>query len=117
MPVTDSSSSAVPWHTAYPAPDCEPTAISREDVLEMLKANDDEAGSGKDFVLVDLRRTDHEVHSLGLLHTSFAWVLMHAGRNYTWVHKSACADFIPYHSYFVRIVQDRRLAQHYMVLW
>jgi arsenical-resistance protein 2 len=61
MPVTDSSSSAAPWHAAYPAPEAEPVDISREDVLELLKASNDETGSGKNFVLVDLRRTDYEV--------------------------------------------------------
>ena len=57
---TDAGSLApAPWYVNYPAPKKEATAVSREDVLRMLC----DAGSGarKDFVLIDLRRNDHEV--------------------------------------------------------
>ena len=49
-----------PWHAAYPAPKTIASAISRETLLSwMLEGK----VAGKDFVLVDLRRTDYEVRS------------------------------------------------------
>lgn len=48
-----------PWHAAYPAPKTEAPSIKRDMVLEMLRKGNDVAG--KDFILVDLRRADHEV--------------------------------------------------------
>lgn len=48
-----------PWHAAFPAPkDVELGALSREEVLQMVKNADKGA---RDFVLVDVRRNDHEV--------------------------------------------------------
>ena len=47
-----------PWHAAYPAPEITAAAITRERLLSwMLEGK----RAGKDFVLVDLRRTDFEV--------------------------------------------------------
>jgi len=47
-----------PWHATYPAPKTTSAAIARESLLSrMLKGK----LAGKDFVLVDLRRTDFEV--------------------------------------------------------
>ncbi|KAK0743466.1 hypothetical protein B0T18DRAFT_329537, partial [Schizothecium vesticola] len=47
-------------HTAYPAPrNPEPAGLSREEVLAMLKV--ESSSSFRDFILVDLCRTDHEV--------------------------------------------------------
>lgn len=54
----------VPWHAAYPAPrKAEPLGATREEVLAMLKAQREAQNSGdkRDFLLVDLRRVDHEV--------------------------------------------------------
>lgn len=49
----------IPWHAAYPAPrNTNPDSVSRQDLLQWLEAGQE---SGKDFLLVDLRRTDHEV--------------------------------------------------------
>ncbi|KAL1841478.1 hypothetical protein VTJ49DRAFT_7033 [Mycothermus thermophilus] len=52
----------LPWHAAYPAPKNEAQGITREEVLAMLKAQlEKQKGSGPpDFLLVDLRRADHE---------------------------------------------------------
>ncbi len=48
-----------PWHSAYPAPrNPNPAAITRNELLRWLN---DGLVPGKDFVLVDLRRADHEV--------------------------------------------------------
>lgn len=48
-----------PWHAAYPVPEHQPGSLTRDEVLKWMK----EAGSvaEQDFVLVDLRRNDHEV--------------------------------------------------------
>ncbi|KAJ4989597.1 hypothetical protein SVAN01_04974 [Stagonosporopsis vannaccii] len=47
-----------PWHSAYPAPRNTPATIRREDVLNMIKQSAET--SSRDYVLVDLRRNDHE---------------------------------------------------------
>ena len=46
-----------PWYASYPEAQSKPDPISRSEVLEMLQNGKD----GERFVLVDLRRTDHEV--------------------------------------------------------
>jgi hypothetical protein len=48
-----------PWYAAYPQAQSSPEAISRGDLLALLKQNKED----KKIVLVDLRRTDYEVHS------------------------------------------------------
>ncbi|KAJ9150106.1 hypothetical protein NKR19_g5414 [Coniochaeta hoffmannii] len=56
---TQATATAPPsWHAAYPAPKTEAPSITREAVLEMLR--DSGNVPGKDLVLVDLRRVDHE---------------------------------------------------------
>ena len=48
-----------PWHAAYPSPrNKDPESISRADLLQRLQAGEK---PGVAFLLVDLRRTDHEV--------------------------------------------------------
>lgn len=47
-----------PWHAAYPTPrNANPDGLSPSQVLDLLQSE----GPGEDFILVDLRRTDHEV--------------------------------------------------------
>ncbi|KAM0332590.1 hypothetical protein ACHAQA_002874 [Verticillium albo-atrum] len=47
-----------PWHAAFPSPNHEPAALPASAVLALLK---EETGAApKDFILVDLRRNDHE---------------------------------------------------------
>jgi arsenical-resistance protein 2 len=48
-----------PWYAAYPAPERAAAAISRADVLQMLRTEQTDAG--RDLVLVDVRRNDFEV--------------------------------------------------------
>ncbi|PTB37390.1 uncharacterized protein TrAFT101_011115 [Trichoderma asperellum] len=49
----------LPWHAAFPSPrKQEPGAMTRGEVLKMMKDSGSEAG--KDYLLVDLRRTDHQ---------------------------------------------------------
>ena len=63
MASTESAAAAAappPWYAAYPAPrNKQPDAVTREEVLDMMKSG--LSISGKDFVLVDLRRADREV--------------------------------------------------------
>jgi arsenical-resistance protein 2 len=58
------ASTAAPWHAAYPAPERQPGSLTREEVLKLIKEVSSVAK--QDFVLIDLRRNDHEV-SLALL--------------------------------------------------
>ncbi|KAI9879094.1 MAG: hypothetical protein M1830_009613 [Pleopsidium flavum] len=47
-----------PWHSAYPTPkNPNPAAITRNELLQWLNEG---LTPGKDFVLVNLRRADHE---------------------------------------------------------
>jgi arsenical-resistance protein 2 len=57
-----STDAAKPWHAAYPSPlGKTPAAMTRQEVLNMIK--DSKNIAGKEYVLIDLRRTDHEVAS------------------------------------------------------
>ena len=49
----------LPWYAAYPSPrhDTSPS-ISRVEVLQLFR---DGQEAGRDFILIDLRRADHEV--------------------------------------------------------
>lgn len=102
MAIANSASSPAPWHAAYPAPrNSQPEAIRREDVLEIMKLGQNKAG--KDYVLVDLRRNDHEVnfyahihdHASNEAHNTVGW-------DYPRLDQSSRAELIPYHTYFVR---------------
>lgn len=47
------------WHDAYPQPrDGSPDTIQRDELLALIR---DGQKAGKDFLLVDLRRNDHQV--------------------------------------------------------
>lgn len=52
---------AQPWHTAYPTPKSTPPSVSKEEVLTWLREG---RQVGRDFVLVDVRRTDREVRAV-----------------------------------------------------
>lgn len=59
------SNTPPPWQAAYPVPKTTASSISKQDVLQFLEAG---AIPGKDILLVDLRRSDHEVkNSCGTL--------------------------------------------------
>ncbi|KAL1625198.1 hypothetical protein SLS56_007393 [Neofusicoccum ribis] len=54
----EGSSAEVPWYAAYPEPRTESLRrITREELLDRMKRGEK---SGKDFALVDVRRTDFE---------------------------------------------------------
>ncbi|KAF2009477.1 Rhodanese-like protein [Aaosphaeria arxii CBS 175.79] len=58
MTTENTATTPPPWHAAYPAPRNSPATISREEVLDMIKRSVETSTS--DYVLVDLRRNDHE---------------------------------------------------------
>lgn len=61
---------SVPWHAKYPAPvKKDPRLICRHEILDLLKSNPEK--EGRDFVLVDLRRADHEVSPIHLTRTLY----------------------------------------------
>ncbi|KAL3587732.1 hypothetical protein FPOAC2_13631 [Fusarium poae] len=53
---------AAPWHAAYPAPEHQPESLTREEVLKSMKEVSSVAK--QDFVLIDLRRNDHELYGV-----------------------------------------------------
>lgn len=55
-------SAELPWHAAYPAPRGAASSILREELLQWIREGKQ---AGKDFLLVDLRRTDYEVWVVG----------------------------------------------------
>lgn len=60
------ATAAQPWHAAYPQPrNSQPDKIDRADLLNRLK---DGQKPGADFLLIDLRRTDHEVNFIPSFH-------------------------------------------------
>lgn len=76
-----------PWHSVYPPPrDVELMSITREAMLQMMK--DSENVATKDFILIDLRRTDYEVRftfgnlqcrSVPMRSTSYKWQIWNGG--------------------------------------
>lgn len=54
-----SASEKQPWHAAYPAPTSTAVYLPQATALEWMESG--EKIVGRDFVLVDLRRNDHEV--------------------------------------------------------
>jgi hypothetical protein len=53
-----STQTEAPWYAAYPVAKSDPPGILRAELLQWFK---DGKEAGKDFALVDLRRTDYEV--------------------------------------------------------
>ncbi|KAF9774791.1 hypothetical protein IL306_007175 [Fusarium sp. DS 682] len=50
--------STAPWHAVYPAPEHQPGGLTRDEVLKLMK--EVSSVTEQDFVLIDLRRNDHE---------------------------------------------------------
>ncbi|KAL8929091.1 MAG: hypothetical protein Q9172_000634 [Xanthocarpia lactea] len=53
-----SQNTAPPWHDSYPPPKSVLSSIHRTELLHWFQEGEK---PGKDFILIDLRRTDHEV--------------------------------------------------------
>lgn len=62
--MADHTPKEVPWHAAYPAPNAVAPSLLRHELLQWFQ---DGKKAGKDFVLVDVRRTDFEVCRVYLL--------------------------------------------------
>lgn len=67
----DDSQPPPPWHAAYPPPqNSNPASISRAELLQLLLLHYSSDGhvnknqTKRNFVLIDLRRMDHEVSSI-----------------------------------------------------
>ncbi len=59
-----------PWHAAYPKPkNTSPDSISRSELLERLNRGKQ---PGRDFLLIDLRRNDHEVRYIATWTVTFS---------------------------------------------
>jgi len=103
------------WHASLPAPrNSTPDSISRDELLEMFSKKD---RSVKDFVLVDLRRTDYEVRASSLfsppssklqslehnmlMPTDELTYLCTTGRYNPRLYQPTCAISVPYHSELV----------------
>lgn len=56
--MADNTPKEVPWHAIYPTPKCVVPSLPRHELLQWFR---DGKKAGKDFVLVDVRRTDFEV--------------------------------------------------------
>jgi hypothetical protein len=51
-----------PWHEAFPSPVITAPTVSRAEVIEWIRERRAQGADAKvDYVLVDLRRADHEV--------------------------------------------------------
>jgi arsenical-resistance protein 2 len=59
MPDNETSQTEAPWYAAYPAAKLTAAPLSRSEVRLLLQ--DSESSGRKDFLLIDLRRNDHEV--------------------------------------------------------
>lgn len=77
----------VPWLAAYPLPKCtDQPSIPRTEILRLFQ---DGYKQGKDFVLIDLRRTDHNVTSTqGKIRHVINVLTCHIGGYYPRVHES-----------------------------
>jgi hypothetical protein len=64
-----------PWHAAYPDTKSIPSTMTRAELFDMMNSN---KKAGVDYVLVDLRRADHEVRRTGLK----IWIICHDADGY-----------------------------------
>lgn len=63
-----------PWHGAFPAVKCMPDRVTKEEVLSWFLRGEK---SGRDFVLVDVRRVDREVDTYITFFPSDGSVFLH----------------------------------------
>ncbi|KAK3177467.1 hypothetical protein K4F52_009758 [Lecanicillium sp. MT-2017a] len=61
---TCSTPAEAPWHAAYPSPRSTKAAgITRQELLKKMEDSGNDGTKPKNFLLVDLRRTDYEVRA------------------------------------------------------
>ena len=119
----DNSKSPPPWHAAYPAPrNANVATIDREAVLQMLKLR---SSTQEDFVLIDVRRNDHEVitslpfcsvYLSKCLHVQSSYLPCYTGRYYKRLNKSSCAELVSLDSDDVQTFQVGQCSQGHLVL-
>lgn len=103
-----------PWHSAYTAPrNTSPDSITKADLLAMMTTG---KIPGKDYILADLRRADHEVRYSELC-IRIKTDCIREGRlnrrfNQFTSSKSSCNDPNTVHT-----VQERRYFTGHLVLW
>jgi hypothetical protein len=117
-----------PWYAALPAPQTTPHSIPRTHLLSWLQKG---KVAGRDFVLVDLRRTDYEVSPsiqerflLPLRNTQvrlsigecYAHIRTLAGRYHSRIHQSPCSVYLCYYSYAVYALLNGGSHHCYLVL-
>jgi hypothetical protein len=95
-----------PWHAAYPAPRNTPATIRREDVLDMIKQSAET--SSRDYVLIDLRRNDHEVCTIEHRLSPPFRELSKLGRHHPRFNQPSRTEFVPYYTDPVHALQKRR---------
>ena len=118
-PSPASKEAEVPWHSSYPLPrNTNVSSISRTELIQMFR---DSQRPGKDFVLVDLRRSDHEVEFCNcFLRNQYEGQLNDdalVGRNHSRLHKSSSADFVPNNPNPVYDIFDGQGRENNLVLW
>lgn len=101
--MADSTPKEVPWHAAYPAPKSVVAALPRHELLQWFR---DGKKAGKDFVLVDVRRTDFEV-CIDFDLMDDLWVarvnvlyqiktnMIGLGWHHSWLYQSASTQSLP----------------------
>jgi len=90
-PKTSPSKVEAPWHSAYPEPrNSNPKAISRDELRKWL---DEGLVPGKDFVLADLRRADHEVCNRNSIE-AFQLLISNSGRGYSGLDQPPSAELV-----------------------
>ena len=110
------------WYDAYPPPQhTSPSAITRNDLLALLQSG---KRPGKDFLLVDLRRNDHEVRpSLfpsdcqSIPPNSLCCLLLAQGWYDQRLCQSACAEPVLQSSHSTKFVSKRGNRIGDLVLW
>jgi hypothetical protein len=95
-----------PWHAAYPAPRTTPATICREDVLDMIKQA--AQTSSRDYILIDLRRSDLEVCNSGRYFMFLFKELSNVGRYYPRFDQPPRAELVPYYTDLIHALQERR---------
>ena len=114
------------WHEAFPKPRTQsPAGVSRQELLQWLQ---DGKKPGKDFLLVDLRRTDHEVkrHRLKIYPSPLSLTIWRCrlmseaqipGRHHQRVDQPPCSEFISQPSDHFDAVSKRWHTDRGLVLW
>jgi len=101
---------ASPWYSAYPAVKGDVKGLSRDAVLELLHTE----GAGTAFVLVDVRRADHEVGCPVHLRVETD---TGSGRDHPRLHQPPGPEPLPYHTDVVCLVQGGWREKGHLVLW